>query len=95
MILQPGSQVTILFSKNHSILTSTASKARGLQNLFKAAIRFNPFQWDDKETVHKTWSTFKTYFITAIKKKHKHTTGDTGHSERIAPVANQVLSVQK
>jgi len=44
MILQPGSQVTILFSKNHSILTSTASKARGLQNLFKAAIRFNPFQ---------------------------------------------------
>jgi hypothetical protein len=47
--------------------------------------------WDDKETASKTWSAFKTYFITAIKKKHKHTTGDTGHSERIA-VANQVSS---
>ena len=44
MILQPGCQVTILLTKNHSMLKSTATTARGLQTLFKAAIQFNPFK---------------------------------------------------
>ena len=47
--------------------------------------------WDDKTAANKTWKEFQTYFITAIKNKNKHTTGYTGHSDRIA-VANQVTS---
>ena len=43
MVIKPGCQVTILLPKNHFMLKSTSFRARGLQNLFKTAIRFNPF----------------------------------------------------